>query len=303
MGVLLCLVSAASFGSLAVFGKLAFDEGASVPVLLLTRFVLAFVLLLGLGLASGRLSRAALGGPVVRVGFLLGAVGYTAQAGLFFLALERIDASVLSLVLYTYPAMVVASALLLGRERRDGRRLAALIAASSGVALVLAGAGAGTVDVVGLLLGFGAAASYTGYILVADGLTSGADPVALSAWVFLGGACSFLVFCLASGGIGGFAEVSVAGFGWMALIAVVATVVPVLTFFAGMRRVGPSAASILSTLEPPVTVALAFAVFGETLTVVQLAGAALVLLAIVLLGTAARPRRPPRRLIAEPAPA
>ena len=52
-------------------------------------------------------------------------------------------------------------------------------------------------------------------------------------------------------------------------------------FFAGLRRVGPTAAAILSTLEPVVTVALASAVFGETLGPVQLAGGALVLLAAV----------------------
>jgi drug/metabolite transporter (DMT)-like permease len=50
---------------------------------------------------------------------------------------------------------------------------------------------------------------------------------------------------------------------------------------AGLRRVGPTAASILSTLEPVVTVALAFAAFGETLGPAQLAGAALVLLAVL----------------------
>jgi drug/metabolite transporter (DMT)-like permease len=42
-------------------------------------------------------------------------------------------------------------------------------------------------------------------------------------------------------------------------------------------------AAILSTLEPPTTVALAFLVFGESLTAMQLAGGALVLGAIVVL--------------------
>ena len=67
------------------------------------------------------------------------------------------------------------------------------------------------------------------------------------------------------------------------LIALVSTVVAVSAFFAGLRRVGPSEAAILSTFEPPVTVALAFAVLGERLSVVQLAGGALVLAAVVLL--------------------
>ena len=61
----------------------------------------------------------------------------------------------------------------------------------------------------------------------------------------------------------------------------VSTVGAIGLFFAGLRRVGPTAASILSTLEPVVTVVLAFAVFGESLGPAQLAGGALVLLAVL----------------------
>ena len=48
-------------------------------------------------------------------------------------------------------------------------------------------------------------------------------------------------------------------------IALVSTVGAVIAFFAGLERVGPSAAAILSTLEPVVTVGLAAAAFGESL--------------------------------------
>ncbi len=62
-----------------------------------------------------------------------------------------------------------------------------------------------------------------------------------------------------------------------------------VAFFAGLARVGPGAAAILSTAEPVVTIALAAAVLGEALTPVQVAGAALVLAAAVRT-TGARPR-------------
>ena len=79
----------------------------------------------------------------------LGAVGYAMQAGLYFLALKRMDASVLSLILYTYPALVTGAAILLGREPANRRRLVALVIASGGLVLVLAGAGAGALDLAG----------------------------------------------------------------------------------------------------------------------------------------------------------
>ena len=58
---------------------------------------------------------------------------------------------------------------------------------------------------------------------------------------------------------------------------------PIVLFMAGLARVGPSTASIASTIEPPFTVALAWIVFGETLGPLQLVGGALVLSAVVLL--------------------
>ena len=96
--------------------------------------------------------------------------------------------------------------------------------------------------------------------------------------------------CAASGSFDtGFAG---EGWLWLAAIAIVSTVTPIALFFAGLRRVGPSTAAILSTLEPLTTVALAFVVFGETLSGVQLAGAALVLGAAVWLQRRPRVREP-----------
>jgi drug/metabolite transporter (DMT)-like permease len=76
---------------------------------------------------------------------------------------------------------------------------------------------------------------------------------------------------------------SAAGFGWLAGIAVISTVAALSLFFAGLRLVGPTTASILSTAEPLTAVLLAFLVFGESLSAVQLAGGALVLAGLLVL--------------------
>ena len=154
-GALVCLASAVAFGAMGIFGKLAYEQGATVGTLLAVRFVLAAtVLFWGLALATGAvadlrtLSRRDLG-----LALALGAVGYSAQAGAYFAALERLDASLLSLLVYTFPAMVTVAAIALGRERASRRTAGALVLASAGLVLVLAGAGAGALDPLGTLLG------------------------------------------------------------------------------------------------------------------------------------------------------
>jgi drug/metabolite transporter (DMT)-like permease len=264
---------------MAIFGKLAYDAGVEVGDLLLIRFALAAALLLAVASATGALR--GLSRRAVLTGLAMGAVGYAAQSGLFFGALERMDASLLALILYVYPALVLAGAVALGRERATGRRIAALVVALAGVALVLAGAASGGVDALGAAMGFGAALVYTVYILVGDRVGVGIPLVALVALVCVGATCTFAVATVVRGGM----ELGFAADGWAAIagIVLVSTVGAILTFFAGLARVGPSAASILSTLEPVVTVALAAAAFGESLSALQLAGGALVLSAVVVM--------------------
>jgi drug/metabolite transporter (DMT)-like permease len=292
MGVLLCLISAAGFATLGVFGKLAYDADVGVLTLLTVRFgmaALGFGLLTALAPVVQRRPRVRMERRVALTALGLGCVGYTAQAGLYFGALEHVDLSLLSLLLYTYPAFVTVAAIALRRERVDRRRVTALTAASSGVALVLIGAGGGSADAIGIAMGVGAAVAYTTYILVADGVIADAPPLAFSAVITTGAFLTFLVVSVATGSLDlGFAP---AGWGWLGAMAVLSTIVPVLGFFAGLRRVGPSSASILSTFEPPVTVLLAFLVFSERLGAVQLAGGALVLSAVVLLQAGGRRQR------------
>jgi drug/metabolite transporter (DMT)-like permease len=277
VGALLCILSAAAFGAMAIFGKLAYDEGVAVGDLLLVRFSLAAAALLAVAVARGALR--GLSRRAVLVSLAMGAVGYATQSGLFFSALERMDASLLALVLYTYPVLVCVGAVALGRERASARRVGALLAASAGVALVLAGAATGSFDALGAAMGFGAALAYTTYILVGDRVVAGVPLLALGALVCTGAAATFLVAAVVRGGPG--LAFTAAGLGWVGAIALVSTVGAILMFFAGLARVGPSAAAILSVFEPVVTVALAAAAFGESLAPIQLAGAALILAAVV----------------------
>jgi drug/metabolite transporter (DMT)-like permease len=288
MGPLFCLGSGAAFGAMAVFGKLAYAEGATVGTLLAVRFTLAAALFWAGGAAARAAARArrARGERVrtrdVLTALALGACGYALQAGCYFAALERIDASLLSLLIYTFPAVVAAAAIALGRERADGRRIAALTVATGGIALVVAGAGAGALDPLGAALGLTAAIAYSAYILVSEGIARRVRPRLLAALVCTGAAAALTLGSAALGDLRP-GELTAAGWGWLACLAAISTVGAISLFFAGLARVGPTSASILATVEPLVTV-LAFLVFSETLTSIQLGGGALVLAAAATIG-------------------
>jgi drug/metabolite transporter (DMT)-like permease len=276
-GVLLCAASAAAFGAMAVFGKLAYDAGVTVITVLTVRFCLGAAVLAPLRARRiARLTRRRLLG-----GLALGAFGYAAQSALYFTALTRVDAGLVALLLYTFPALVTIGAVLLGRDRLDAARAGSLALAFLGLVLVLTAGGPGGGDALGIACALGAACVYTVYILAAQPVLEDMEPLTLAGLVCTGGAATYIVVGLASGRLDlGFDAI---GWLWLAAIVGVSTVGAIVLFFAGLALVGPSRASIISTVEPLVTVGLAFVVFGESLAAVQLVGGALVLASVVLL--------------------
>ena len=282
-GTLICLASAASFGAMGVLGKLAYDDGATVGTLLATRFAFAAVLFWALTLAGGGAAELrSLERRDVLIALALGALGYAAQAGAYFAALARMDAGLLALLVYTYPTLVAIAAIVLGRDRFDARRFAALVLASSGLVLVLASAGTGDLDPLATALGLCAALVYSAYILVSGSIAGRVPARAFSTLVCTGAAVTLTVGAALLGELRP-GDVTVGGWGWLACLALISTVGAVSLFFIGIARVGPTVASILSTVEPVVTVLLAFVFFGEVLGATQLLGGLLVLGSVLVL--------------------
>ena len=263
---------------MAIFAKEAYATGASVVTLLSIRFLLAAALFWVIVAARGAQLPSR---RVIIISLGLGAIGYAAQAGLFFGALTRIDASLTSLLLYLYPVLVFAGAVAMGRERVTARRIGALALASLGAALVLLSGSLGALDGAGVAMALGAAVVYATYILVADRIVGAVDAFMMAALVTTGAAASTLAVGAGSGSID--LSFGAAGWGWIAAMALGSTVLGVSAFFVGLREVGPATASIVSTAEPVVTVALATVIYSEALGAGQLAGGVLVLGAVVIL--------------------
>ena len=279
VGLGLCVLSAAAFGSLAIFGKQAYAGGLGVVGVLTVRFALAAPLLVGLALAARRSLR--LGRPAVLRLLALGGVGYAIQATLFFNALARIPAGTAALLLYLYPALVTAGAVALGRSRLDRATVAGLVLSLAGIVLVL-GLPGEPLDPVGVALGLASACWYTCYILVGEYLLRGVDPLAASAYVSSGAAGTFLAAALVVGGRG-LAGATPSAYAAGAAMAVVGTALAIAAFLAGMARVGSAWASIASSFEPVFTVALGVAVLGDRLGPGKVVGGLAVVAGAVLL--------------------
>lgn len=268
-GLALIAVSATAFGAMAIFARFAYAGGADVLGVLVLRFSIAGALLAAIMIATGR--RWPRGRPLL-VAIGMGAIGYVGQSVSYFAALNHASAGLVALLLYAYPTLVCVLAAIFLREHLTPRRMLLLGASFAGIALTLGG-GQGTP--VGIALGLGAALFYSVYIVIGARELGGTDALASTTVICLSAMTTLVIASLVRA-----PQFPAVGSGWAAIgaIALVSTVVAILAFFAGLKRVGPAVASIASTLEPVVTVVLAWLLLGETLAAVQMAGGALVLL-------------------------
>jgi drug/metabolite transporter (DMT)-like permease len=274
--VIWLVVSAAGFGSMAIFAKEAYAAGVELPTLLAGRFALA-ALCLWVMVWGGR-ARLRLSGRQVVGLALMGGVGYVGQSFAYFTALQTIPAATTALLLYTYPALVTLLAWVLLKERLTAPRLLAVAVAFAGCVLVLgAPLSAQALDPAGVGWGLAAAAIYSVYIIAGTRITAGVPPLVAATYIISAAAAVYL----GAGLLGGTLHGTVTPDGWAALVAIalVCTVLAIGAFVTGLARLGPARASILSTVEPVVTLILSVLVLGDPLRPAQVFGGAFILAA------------------------
>ena len=268
-----------------LFAKMAYSAGTSIYTLLFLRFLAAtaFMFLLifirKLPLPSEKEILAFL---------LLGAFGYVGVSLCYFSALNYASASVVSLLEYTYPALVMIGSVVFLKEKVTALKIISLCLALAGAALII---GMGSeANPLGVILAILSAILYSVYILINSRIVKPGMGVQSSAFIMLG---TTVVGTTVVYGVmilfTGFAPPTAPiGYTAVFLLAMVSTVLAFWSFLTGMEKTGASTAALASTLEPVVTVFSSVVFLSEKLTVNIIVGGCLVLLALIILSLPAK---------------
>ncbi|HBV96046.1 MAG: hypothetical protein JL50_05395 [Peptococcaceae bacterium BICA1-7] len=277
-GALLVVISAVCYGFMAIFVKFAYAGQANLATVLSGRFVLASLFLWLLVIVR----RQAAGISAGEMGsfFLLSLVGYGFSSTLFFSSLLYIPASLASMILFIHPVMVSVYELVVYRYPLTLKKTSALALSTAGLVLVLGNLGSG-VNVRGVLLALGASLAYTVYLLYGKKIVGRHSPLVVTAYVLSFAAVGFTGYGLASGGIN--TVLPAATWLWIISVAVISTCLGILFLFAGLKMLEAGRASIISTFEVVVTVCFSALLLGESMTVFQAAGGAMILAGIIIL--------------------
>ncbi len=275
------LVSAMAFSTLSILAKLAYRAGVGTEQVLAFRFVLAAIGMWGLAVLLRqnplRFQRRELVTLVA-----LGAIFYTGQALTYFSALRALPASLCVLIAYIYPSLVVVAGWIFLRTSVSIWHGVALVSSFVGVGLLVGGAQFQFAWA--LVLAFASPVIYTAYILLGERVMGSVPAVGASAVIISGAAIAFCVIAFFTGQL--VVPTSASGWAVVFAIAVVPTMVAISLFLAALPRIGAARSSLLSTIEPVVTVLLAYVLLGDRFTAVQVVGGALIIAAVVVVQSA-----------------
>jgi drug/metabolite transporter (DMT)-like permease len=207
----------------------------------------------------------------------MGALGYVGQSFSYLSAIKYASAGLVALLLYLYPMFVFILSVIVLREKMTWLKVTALIVALIGTALTVDPAGG---QLLGILFSLSAALIYSVYIIVGTNVMKHVSAVQSSVVIFASAGAVYGILMAING-----VHLPATNTGWMNIVGIVlvATVIPVVTFLAGLERIGPTNAAMLSTLEPVVTVLLAAWIFNERLQAMVMLGGGLILVAVILL--------------------
>lgn len=268
------------FSAKAVMVKLAYRYGIDAVSVLLLRMVFSLPVYIVIGLVWGKKPEGSVLRPRDYAGVLVaGVVGYYLASLFDFMGLEYITASLERLILFTYPTIVVLMSRFILKEAITREQYIGIVVTYLGMLVIFSEQlfldtqkdfwlGAGLI-----LL---SAITYA-YYLVSSGRyiprfgTIRFTSMALSISAF----CTMIHFY-----VGDFPPISGHPYPvyWIGLaMAIFATVIPSFMISGAIKRIGAPGMALIASLGPVSTVVLAMIFLGETLSIGQVVGSAIVI--------------------------
>jgi drug/metabolite transporter (DMT)-like permease len=213
---------------------------------------------------------------------ILGGSAVTGFYVVYGLAIEWSSVAVATVLLYLAPAIVGIGGALFLSEPMTGRNLISMLLAFTGCIFVVGLIGdVEDVTTKGAIAGLLSAGTYASFTLIGKPVMR-RYPVDTTLFFHLlfGSVGLLAVSLIANGGIHA---------SWQAILVITLfngifnSLLPVASYTIGMRRMRAASASTIATLEPVLAIMLAWMLLGETLGLTQIAGAGLVIFAVLLL--------------------
>jgi drug/metabolite transporter (DMT)-like permease len=288
-GIFLVGLGATSYGMLATFVKMAYEENYSTAEVTVAQFVLG---ILGI-LSINAFQKNRKGNTVVKASrknifqLMLAGTSLGLTSVFYYLTVKYIPVSIAIVLLMQTVWMGVLLEMMLDKKRPSTQKIISVF-------IVLIGTVLATnllqteiqLDWRGIGLGLLAAASFTTTMFTANRVAVGISSAQRSLYMLLGGAVIVFAFAMVTQSTPFNFNIFMK---WGIILALFGTIIPPMLMNAGFPLTGIGLGSIVSALELPVSVLMAYFLLNETVNTLQWFGITLILVAIILMN--AKPKK------------
>ena len=269
---------ACSYGVLATAVKYSNNIGIKVSALTFLQFLVGFVFLVILNSLKKNSAAAQPVSTSSKLKLMAWGLSLGVTSTLYYLSIQYIEVSLGIILLMQSIWMSLLIEIFVTRKRPESYKI-------FGVIIVLIGTVLATnifnqhleLDYRGVLLGMGAALSYTITLFASSRIESYVPSSIRSQYMVLGG----LILIIAFWNIHIIEDMTVSSIPWGILIAVFGTILPPLLFTKGVPKTGIALANILASLEIPVSILSAVLVLHESVGLIRWIGVAIILIAVI----------------------
>jgi drug/metabolite transporter (DMT)-like permease len=282
LGYLLVLIGATLTGTIGVMGKLIYAYESSPLTVITFRATFAF-LFIAFVLVVFRPSLSRINLTDLPYFALYGFLSIALSFMFFFSSIKYTTVATATILLYTFPAIVVLLSALILNEKITRYKIVALILTFLGTALVIQvyNTTKFNLNLKGALFGLGAALGAASYTILGKRAVKKYDPLTIVFYAFGFGSLFLLLFR----GPKTILQVDypILAWVWILILALISTLLGYFLYTKGLQYIEAGKAGITAVWEVAVASVLAFIVLGEVLTLPQITGGILIILGIFVI--------------------
>ena len=281
LGYIAGILAGISYGTNPLFGKALMESGVPVMVMLFFRYAFAALFLAALMLFKKESFQARRNnlGLLILLGLFFAGSSIT-----LFCSYEFIPSGLATTLIYLYPVMVALMMVFL-RIYPGWQTWTAIAVTFVGIVLLSTPSGDVPIRPVGVLLAVGSALCYSFYLVIINRSKRirNVSEHTLTFYSLVTGAVLFAVIRTVQGGgmLTGIDTLS--DWGNLIGLAIIPTMVSMLTIAISSRYIGPTKTAVLGVFEPLTAILIGTLLFGEALTTKMAAGIALCVAAVIFM--------------------
>jgi drug/metabolite transporter (DMT)-like permease len=280
-GYIYAILAAVLFGSAGLFVKMAHTAGLDSVSLLTVQYIFAVTLMFAYSFIWKR-KALAVGKKELLNLVAMGIVGNTGMTLCYYMAFEYLPVAVVTMLLYTYPIMVFIYTCVFEKGSMNWQKTAAIALAFAGCLLTLNIVGGNyAYPAKGIAFGFMSAVFYAFMNIFSEKKLESVDALAINAYTTLFSLAALCVIRFPAYIFSGVVNADSAVY--IVLLAIFCEILPLTLLYAAIKHIGALKVSVISNLEIPTAILLAFLFLSERISEVQLLGSVLIVCAIFLI--------------------